>query len=235
MHAIGYDAVRDEIVVPQQFGQAVLVFRGGASGEEPPARTIRGPKTMLIAPDRLAVDSKSGEIFVPEGDKLLVFPAKANGDVAPVRVITGFVTVRAVAVDTVRDLLVTTGSSGGGGRSTQIMIFPRTANGDVKPLRVITGLGGAQNVTVDPEHGLIFVVQLGNNTGYVGVWSIDDTGRVPPRFTIGGPNGTLFDPRGVVIDAKNNAVIVSDKQLNAALTYHVPQVFATPSQAQAGR
>jgi hypothetical protein len=42
---------------------------------------------------------------------------------------------------------------------------------------------------------------------------------------IGGPNGTLFDPRGVVLDLKNQAVLVSDKQLNAVLTYQVPAVF----------
>ena len=28
MHGIDYDEVRDEIVVPQQFGQAILIFKG---------------------------------------------------------------------------------------------------------------------------------------------------------------------------------------------------------------
>lgn len=233
MHGMGYDSVRDEIVVPQQFGQGILVFRASANGEEPPVRMIQGSNTRLIALDRVAVDEVNGEYVVPEGGEVLVFSRDANGNAAPVRVLTGpntgFSAARAAAVDTKRNLLlvVARGSAGG----TQISIFDRTANGDAKPLRVITGLTGNQNVTVDPDRGLVFVVQLGNNTGYVGVWSVEDSGNVPPRFVIGGPNGTLFDPRGVVLDAKNRSVLVSDKQLNAVLTYHVPHVFGGSSDA----
>jgi hypothetical protein len=227
MHGMGYDAVRDEIVVPQQFGQGILVFRGAANGEEPPVRVIRGSKTRLIALDRVAVDDVNGEYIVPEGGEVLVFSRDANGDAAPIRILsgpnTGFTAARAVAVDTVRNLLVVVGRGEQGG--TQISFFDRKASGDAKPVRVITGLAGSQNVTVDAERGLVFVVQLGVNTGYVGVWSVEDSGNVPPRFVVGGPNGTLFDPRGVVLDKKNRTVLVSDKQLNAVLTYHVPAIF----------
>jgi hypothetical protein len=227
MHGMGYDPVRDEIVVPQQFGQGILVFRATANGEEPPVRVIRGSKTRLIALDRVAVDHANGEYIVPEGGEVLVFSREANGDAAPIRILsgpnTGFSAARAVAVDTARNLLIVVARGAKGG--TQISIFDRKASGDAKPLRVITGLAGSQNVTIEPERGLIFVVQLGTNTGYVGVWSVEDSGNVPPRFVIGGPNGTLFDPRGVVLDVKNKAVLVSDKQLNAVLTYHIPAVF----------
>ncbi|HXH05771.1 MAG TPA: hypothetical protein VNI83_04185, partial [Vicinamibacterales bacterium] len=58
-----------------------------------------------------------------------------------------------------------------------------------------------------------------------------DNGPVPPRFTIGGPKGVLQEPRGVTIDVKHRAVIVSDKQLNAVLTFDVPELFET-SEAQ---
>ena len=231
MHGMGYDSVRDEIVVPQQFGQGILVFRATANGEEPPVRVIRGPSTRLIALDRVHVDEVNGEYVVPEGEEVLVFSRDSNGDAKPVRVLsgpsTGFSAARAVAVDTARNLLIVVGRGPKGG--TQISIFDRKASGDAKPLRVITGLAGSQNVTVEPQRGLIFVVQLGRNTGYVGVWSVEDSGNAPPRFVIGGPNGTLFDPRGVVLDIKNRAVLVSDKQLNAVLTYHIPQIFDASS------
>jgi hypothetical protein len=238
MHGMGYDSGRDEIVVPQQFGQGILVFRATANGEEPPVRVIQGSKTRLIALDRVAVDEVNGEYYVPEGGEVLVFSREANGNVAPTRILTGpntgFTAARAVAIDTTRNLLIVVARGPKGG--TQISIFDRKASGDAKPLRVITGLAGSQNVTVDPERGLIFVVQLGVNTGYVGVWSVEDSGNVPPRHVIGGPNGTLFDPRGVVLDVKNRAVLVSDKQLNAVLTYHVPAIFeASPTTSrQAG-
>ena len=235
MHGMGYDAVRDEIVVPHQFGQGILVFRATANGEEPPVRVISGPRTRLIALDRVAVDEVNGEYYVPEGGDVLVFPRDANGDVAPSRILsgpnTGFSAARAVAVDTTRNLLIVVARGIGRGDDTQISIFDRRASGDAKPLRVITGLVASQNVTVEPQRGLIFVVQLGDNTGYIGVWSVADSGNVPPRYVIGGPNGTLFDPRGVVLDGKNQAVLVSDKQLNAVLTYHVPAIFEASPRA----
>jgi hypothetical protein len=57
MHAISYNEVRDEFVVPQQFGQAILTFRGDSAGEAVPLRVIQGAQTGLIEPDRLAIDA----------------------------------------------------------------------------------------------------------------------------------------------------------------------------------
>ena len=71
-----------------------------------------------------------------------------------------------------------------------------------------------------------------SNLSYVGVWSIFDNGDVPPRWTIGGPSRMLVKPRGVDIDVKNQTIIVSDKQLNGVLTYHVPEVFREPARPQ---
>jgi hypothetical protein len=67
------------------------------------------------------------------------------------------------------------------------------------------------------------------------VWRIDDHGKVAPRYTIGGPNGKLVDPRGVTIDRKNKTVIISDKYLNAVLTYSVPQLFDAKTTASASK
>ena len=40
-----------------------------------------------------------------------------------------------------------------------------------------------------------------------------------------GPNGRLVQIRGVALDPKNKSVIVSDKRLNALLTYSFPEIF----------
>ena len=56
MHDIRYDAVHDEFIVTNPFAQAILVFRGGADGEEAPIRVIQGPSTQLKRPDRVDVD-----------------------------------------------------------------------------------------------------------------------------------------------------------------------------------
>ena len=69
MHGIDYDELHDEIVVPQQFGQAVLVFKGTARGEKPPIRVIQGSKTMLTALDRLAVGQLDREVTLVERER----------------------------------------------------------------------------------------------------------------------------------------------------------------------
>src|SRR2546427_12271591 len=85
MHAIRYNAVRDEFYVGNPFAQAVLTFRGAASGQESPIRIIQGPKTTLNTPDTLEVDPVHEELLVPEDDRVIVFPVGANGDTAPLR------------------------------------------------------------------------------------------------------------------------------------------------------
>jgi hypothetical protein len=67
--------------------------------------------------------------------------------------------------------------------------------------------------------------EMAHDRGFVGVWSIHDRGDVPPRWMIGGPKGMLVQIRGVALDPKNKSVMVSDKRLNAVLTYSFPEIF----------
>src|ERR1017187_3247818 len=115
MHSIVYDPIHDEFTVPQEFAQAILTFRGGASGEEPPVRVIQGPLTQIRDADRLDVDPVHNEIFVPHKNQVLVFPRDGNGNVAPIRVLKASADLRfsdALAVDPVHNLLVVAGSAG---------------------------------------------------------------------------------------------------------------------------
>jgi len=230
MHGIVYDEIRDEFTVTQQFAQAILTFRGGAEGEEAPIRVIQGPDTQLEQPDRLAIDTIHNEIFVPEDTdgKILVFRRGANGNVAPIRVLR---TPRGntVAVDPVNNVLVVVA-----GR--EFRIFNRTDQGTAEPRAVIGGpnsgfhgLGGP--FAIYPPKGWIIATvrgatgELASDRSYVGVWSIHDNGDVPPRWRFGGPNGVLRMPRGVALDPANKNVIVSDKRLNAVLTFRVPEIY----------
>src|ERR671929_334583 len=75
MHGFAYDAIHDEIVVTSPLAQAILVFRGGANGEEAPIRVIQGPHTQMIgvgAMDKVTVDPESGEIYLPTAKHNLV-------------------------------------------------------------------------------------------------------------------------------------------------------------------
>jgi hypothetical protein len=241
MHGIAYDAIHDEFTVPQQFGQAILTYRGNANGEEPPIRVIQGVHSQLDAPEHLDVDPVHNEIFVPTRDgHILVFPRDGKGDVAPIRVLGGPNTMitgdAPLAVDPVNNLLVVGGTAGRG--QTRLLIFNRTDSGDTKPKAAIGGpnshlysFGGP--FAVYPQKGEILVsvrgpgpfAELASEEAFVGVWRITDNGDVPPRWVIGGPHGILRMPRGIALDVKHRNMLVSDKRLNAVLTFHFPEMF----------
>jgi DNA-binding beta-propeller fold protein YncE len=228
MHDMAYDAVHDEIIVPQFFAFAILTFAGNANGNVAPIRKIFGPKTTMRVPQAVAVDPIHNELFVPghdEDNRVLVFSRTANGDVAPLRVLEIDREPARVAVDPVRNLLVVSGGP-------RLLIYDRTASGKEQPRHVIhlpPNTGRTTLMAINAANGMIFSgVVAGtrhDNLDYVGVWSIFDRGEVAPRWTIGGPNGILKDIRGVAIDAKNQNVIISDKNLNGVLTFHVPEAF----------
>ena len=239
MHDMAYDPVRDEIIVPQLFAQAILTFRGDAAGDEAPIRILQGSKTQIADPERLALDPVHGEIFVPAIDRVLVFPRDGEGDVAPIRILEGPDTqLRGegnIAVDPVHHLLFMNGVTRvpGGGGMGQVLIFDRTASGNTKPKAIIRGpktqIDNPYKMAVYPPRELLLVgsrtEHAASEDTFVGVWSIHDNGDVPPRWTIGGPNGILRQRRGITLDAKNKNVIIADKYLNSVFTFHFPEIF----------
>src|SRR5262245_38068201 len=139
MHDIAYDPIHDEIVVGSPFGQAYLVFRGGAFGEEPPIRIVQGPHTQIVSAtngvDRIAIDPVHNEIYIGSRlHRILVFDREANGDASPIRVIGGPIseisTNPPIRVDPENNLLLVSGQGG-------IMVFDRLATGNVKPKMII--------------------------------------------------------------------------------------------------
>lgn len=239
VHSITYDDLHDEIFVNQNIGQAILTFRGAADGDEPPIRILQGPKTQFRDPQSLTVDPVHDELFVmnmSQSDRILVFDRTAHGDVAPKRVLMGPDTMlggTVVTVDPVHNLLIAGGNVRGQG--TRILIFDRTASGNTKPLRVIggpksglAGISGHGLRVYPPTRKLLVNVRGagGEDTpggAFTGIWSLDDSGDVPPQWTMG--KGMLIQPRGLTFDVKNKTVIVADKMLQGVLTYSVPEMF----------
>jgi len=247
MHDIRYDEVHDEFVVTNPFAEAILTFSGDVNGNEPPKRIIQGPKTQLNGSDRLEVDPVNNEIIVPTGDSILVFPRDAEGDVAPIRVIKGSNTqlrqATSAAVDPVNNLLVvglnsgdTTQAAEGEAPNGAVLIFNRTDNGNVAPRAVIkgpkSGITRINQLAVYPPRKLIVAAQPGPieqmepKGAYVGIWSEDDNGDVPPRYKVNaGAKSEMKKPRGVVLDVKHKELIIADMRLNAVLTYYFPEIF----------
>lgn len=247
MHDIRHDPVHDEIVVPNQFAQAILTFAGNAVGEAPPLRVIQGSLTQLVRPERLDVDPVHNEIVVPNSDSIMVFAREAIGNVAPLRVIRGANTLlrgaNAVAVDPVNNVIVAASQVRPPDRrqndytptTNALLIFSRTADGDVAPLRVIqgdlTGLVLINQLQVYPPKGWVIATQSTTDLDseppgvFVGVWSVNDGGNVAPRWKLAGPNSRLKKPRGVALNPRSKELIVADMRLNAVLTYFFPALF----------
>jgi DNA-binding beta-propeller fold protein YncE len=238
VHAIAYDDLHDEIVVQSNIGQAVLTFRGGANGDEAPIRVIQGSKTLLRDPQTIFIDPVNNEIYalnMGTDDTLLVYDRTAQGDVAPKRVLKSPAAVAGVgAVDPVSNLVFLAG------RGKGMLVYARTAEGTTPPLRTIgggpvSGLAAPGRIVVYPQTRRV-IVTTGANQGerdddsgalspraYVGVWNQDDSGDVAPQWTVA--KGFLYMPRGLTLDPKKKTVIVSDKYLNAVMTFSLPEMY----------
>jgi len=239
MHGFAYGEPRDEIVVMSPLAQAVLVFRGGANGEEPPIRVIQGPHTQIQgtpygANSQVSIDTVNNEIYVPVvPNSVLVFDMTANGDATPKRVLRGY--TGAVAVDPIHNLLLV-------GNNRAMNIFDRTASGDAKPKAVISGpkstISALDTFQVYPPKGWIIAGggDFTNGGGYVGAWSINDNGDVPPHFKIPVQQLTGYDPYSVVIDPAHKEMIMAAAGgnrkvrptrgvMNAIVTFSWPEVF----------
>jgi DNA-binding beta-propeller fold protein YncE len=184
-HGIAYDATHDEIVAPNPLAAAVVVFRGGAVGEEAPVRTIQGARTGLSRPETVAVDEKNDELFVgdPGDRRVLVYKRDADGDARPLRTIQGpktkLLQVVGIAVDPNRDVLVVSTYSRLPGGVTGLLIFGRTDEGDVAPRRVIagprSGITRLRQIALDPETGKIYAAVINNE--YLPPYDIDHPRR----------------------------------------------------------
>jgi DNA-binding beta-propeller fold protein YncE len=258
IHGLAYDAVHDEIILPNALADAVLVFRGSANGDEPPIRVIQGPCTLLVTPHSVSIDPEHGEILVASltGKRINVYRWDATGNEAPVRVITGPRTelghLVGIAVDPVRNLMAVANSE-------DILIFNRTDNGDVAPRARIAGpktgiadepwqmqfykgkiyLAASNHLHVNLYSGVTLKESsttvpddpwLNPTLGFVGIWKITDNGDVPPGSMIRGPFSGLLHPVGLALNPVDGEIYVSDSVRNGILSFLVPELFDSKDQ-----
>src|SRR5437773_2820001 len=227
-HGIAYDSTHDEIVAPNPLAAAVVVFRGGATGEEAPIRTIQGAGSGLSRPETVAVDEKNNELFVgdPGDRRVLVFKRDADGNARPLRTIQGpktrLLQVVGVAVDPNRDLLVVSSYSRLPGR-----IFAAVIRNEYLPPYDID----KPRAGLDPDADLRSPWNTGTE-GFIGVWDDEkDDGDVPPRSIIKGRSTGIVHPAGVTFNARDGEVIAPDAVWNGLFTFLKPELFSRTAQA----
>jgi hypothetical protein len=146
-------------------------------------------------------------------DAVLIFDPSANGDVAPIRRITGPTTglsgLSALAVDTDGTIYVSSAAE------SKITIYDASANGDVAPLRTIkgnkTGLGVPDGLALDSA-GNLYVLNTGgipvNRT--ITVYSPGANGNASPIRTLTNiqiAGGNLLD---IAVDASDFLYLSED-------------------------
>jgi Beta-propeller repeat len=136
------------IYVSNFYGNSLTVYAPGANGNVAPVQTIAGAETNLYHCTAVALNSK-GEIYVtnvklgPSGSPgVAIFGKGANGNVAPIRTIsgpkTGLNQPNGITFDSDGNIYVTNAPEMASGNDS-VTVYARGANGDVAPIRTITG------------------------------------------------------------------------------------------------
>jgi hypothetical protein len=153
-----------------------------------------------------------GEIFSLGEQKLLAFADDANGNQAPLRVIsgpsTGLEFLATLALDPVhRELYV--------GRTGEILVFDMDASGDVEPLRRIHGsaVGDVLGIAVDVAHDEIWVTDPADDA--VRVFARPASGLLEPIRSLVGAATTLDNPTGLFVDLVHGELVVLSNGLQS--------------------
>lgn len=152
-----------------------------------------------------------------------VYPTSATGNVAPIQVISGGMTLLkapyGIAVDATGDIYVAdylgTGSSSGA-----VEVYAPGSNGNVAPFEYIsgsaTGMSEPAGVAINPLNGNIYVLNDGNYS--VTMYPPGSTGNVAPIGTIAGSRTKLTGQTfGIAFDSSGNLYVSND---NATITVY---------------
>src|SRR2546425_1138463 len=139
--------------------------------------------TELQFNNGLYIDPKTSEIYSVEsdtGDKMVVFPNTADGNVAPKRMLHSPHRVYNIAADETKSELYVTVEF-----PPEVIVYNKSAFGEEQPLRRIrgdkTGLDAPHGVAVDEKNRLLFV----NTWGHASNFKIKGTGAFyPPSIKV---------------------------------------------------
>ncbi|GJM21450.1 MAG: hypothetical protein DHS20C15_13650 [Planctomycetota bacterium] len=206
-----------EIFLTSRGNNAILVFADNATGNAAPLRKIQGNLTQITQSNSLngiAVDALHGEIVVSVANaKILVFDIDADGNVPPLRVISGASTglgfTAGVAVDPYYNEIWAANPS-----ANALHVFARTANGDVAPLRTIQG--GATNIAqptgvfVDLDADEVYLTNEASSAAGVNVFARTANGNSAPLRSIVGPATSFGFATGIFRDPASGDTRAAD-------------------------
>lgn len=203
------------VYVANSGGRSVTVYAASATGNAAPIAIISGSKTGLAQPWGLALDP-NGNVYVANQNfgsgsyTITVFAAGANGNVSPIRTISGSATLLScpagIALDgsTPPNIYVANNSCQGSSAGYYaITVYAGGANGNVAPIQTIngssTGLSFPVGIAVDGSDN-IYVYNWGA-APVITVYAAGANGNAAPTQTIAGSHTTLYHAGGLALDA----------------------------------
>lgn len=212
---------------PPNADSAIYVYPPGATGNQPPIRTIEGSSTGLVRATGIAFDP-GGNLYVgnagtqPSEASVTVYAPGASGNVAPIRTISGSNTnitgARGVALDAAADLAVGN-YNGNVCAPNYTLVFAPGANGNVAPARqILPGCPATYGLQFDKNGNLYEAI---NNSDQIQIYSPSANGSVAPTNTISGSNTQISLPSGIVFDA-SQYLYVANQGNGASITIYAP-------------
>jgi DNA-binding beta-propeller fold protein YncE len=247
LHSIVVDPMHDRVVVSDPNRHAIWSYPRLAASRAreavEPLSGIRGPSTGMMFIAAVTVDPQAQEIYTVDndiGDRMLVFPYDADGNVKPKRVLDVPHQAWGLSISHERDELAVSVEA-----PREIMIYKRDAKGHDAALRVLrgphTGLGDPHGVYLDGVNNEIVVANHGNQNGRqvapgdrparvrgarvaeaepvvggrfdepsITVYTADAKGDVPPIRKIQGPKTGLNWPMAIDVDVERNEIAVAN-------------------------
>ena len=214
---ITVDEAAQEVFLTVQHDSAIVVYRKGASGEEPPKRMLQGERTRLADPHGVALDPKRGVMFVTNHGSM---HTSSTGSADFLSEKEKEERAKLVNWPLDRDFAVP-----GSGRTVppSITVYAKNASGDAAPVRVIagakTGLNWPTGIAVDSDRGDVYVTN--DTTDSILVFGADASGDVAPKRVLKGAKTGLKNPTGLAIDLQHNELWVANFGDHTATAYRL--------------
>ncbi len=200
---------------------AILVFAVGANGNVAPARTIAGssalPSTdsfasLAVAPDG-TLFAASQATSAPQNPKILVFAAGANGNVAPIRTITGAST----AMQAVLSVSYFFTGIAVADATQHVLFFGAMADGDVAPKRTLNDGTGVVTGSCFNGVGALYLSRYESSTSTVLSYIAGAMANATPLLAITGPTTKITATGGVATDEASNVYVTNADPNGAAV------------------
>ena len=245
LHSIFVDPANNRVVMTDSNRGGILFYdrtSGSKTAVTDPLRRIRGPATGMMFIAGVAIDPGRREVFTVDndiGDRMMVFPYDAEGNIKPKRVLSVPHGAWGLALNLQRDEIAISIE-----HPNTVVVFKRDATKLDAPKRVIHG----PHAGLEDPHGIVFDVRANEilvaNHGNWAPLDREEAGEgdttIPGRFdppsitsypgeaqgdarparTIQGAQTQLNWPMGMSLDADHDEIAVANYGDNSILVFH---------------